>query len=167
MNEPPTRGQPSKRGQKLCSQSVLHSEVPLYSRGIIIHFNVYSFYTSTLSQIDGLPQQPAVNAYPTQFLDTEDSLISDELEDHTEVCGWEGVVIRPINRTCTSITVCVSVLLLQCTRQCTLYALVHLQYKCCALHNVLQRLLFLQMLASLSHSLGRIPTERKHCPLLV
>ncbi len=55
---------------------------------------MYSFYTSILSQIDGLPQQPAVNAYPTQFLDTEDSLVSDELEDHTEVCGWEGVVLR-------------------------------------------------------------------------
>ena len=29
--EPPTRGQPPKRGQNLCSQSVLYSEVPLYS----------------------------------------------------------------------------------------------------------------------------------------
>ena len=29
--EPPTKGQPLKRGQKLCSQSVLYSEVPLYS----------------------------------------------------------------------------------------------------------------------------------------
>ena len=28
--EPPTKGQPLKRGQKLCSQSVLYSEVPLY-----------------------------------------------------------------------------------------------------------------------------------------
>jgi len=28
--EPPTNGQPPKRGQKLCSQSVLYSEVPLY-----------------------------------------------------------------------------------------------------------------------------------------
>ncbi len=30
LNEPPTRGQPPNRGQKLCSQSVLYSEVPLY-----------------------------------------------------------------------------------------------------------------------------------------
>ncbi len=30
LNEPLTRGQPPKRGQKLCSQSVLYSEVPLY-----------------------------------------------------------------------------------------------------------------------------------------
>ena len=29
--EPPTRGQPPKRGQNLCSQSVLYSEVPLYT----------------------------------------------------------------------------------------------------------------------------------------
>ena len=28
--EPPTRGQPPKRGQNFCSQSVLYSEVPLY-----------------------------------------------------------------------------------------------------------------------------------------
>jgi len=27
--EPPTKGQPLKRGQKLCSQSALYSEVPL------------------------------------------------------------------------------------------------------------------------------------------
>ncbi len=31
LNEPPTRGQPPKRGQKLCDQSVLYSEVPLYT----------------------------------------------------------------------------------------------------------------------------------------
>ena len=30
--EPLTKGQSPKRGQKLCSQSVLHSEVPLYPR---------------------------------------------------------------------------------------------------------------------------------------
>ncbi len=30
LNEPPTRGQPPKRGQKLGSQSVLYSDVPLY-----------------------------------------------------------------------------------------------------------------------------------------
>jgi len=35
--EPPTKGQPSKRGQELCSQSVLYSEVPLYS---LIFFGV-------------------------------------------------------------------------------------------------------------------------------
>ncbi len=35
LNEPPTRGQPPKRGQKLCSQSVLYSEVPLYPRTIV------------------------------------------------------------------------------------------------------------------------------------
>ena len=28
--EPPTKGQPPKRGQNLCSESVLYSEVPLY-----------------------------------------------------------------------------------------------------------------------------------------
>jgi len=29
-NLPPIKGQPPKRGQKLCSQIVLYSEVPLY-----------------------------------------------------------------------------------------------------------------------------------------
>ncbi len=30
LNESPTGEQPPKRGQKLCSQSVLYSDVPLY-----------------------------------------------------------------------------------------------------------------------------------------
>ena len=36
IKQPPRRGQSPKRGQKCCSQSVLSSEVPLYSiRGIL------------------------------------------------------------------------------------------------------------------------------------
>ena len=39
--EPPTRGQPPKRGQNLCSLSVLYSEVPLYNIAveIVIHMS--------------------------------------------------------------------------------------------------------------------------------
>ncbi len=39
LNEPPTRGQPPKRGQKLCSQSVFYSEVPLYTDYTAVIYN--------------------------------------------------------------------------------------------------------------------------------
>ncbi len=41
LNEPPTRGQPPKRGQKLCFQSVLYSEVPLYR----LVYQLFIFHT--------------------------------------------------------------------------------------------------------------------------
>ena len=44
-------------------------------------------------QIESLPQGPTVDSYPTQFLDTEDSMLSTELEEHTEVCMHAHVCV--------------------------------------------------------------------------